>query len=118
MRPVVCLILFLVLVAACAPATTPAPTSTPISLPASPTPRAVMVHASPAPGEFVPTRPPATAMPAATSVDGAPVSFQTLALIQELYEFRYLPDPLFLQANVPVELYAVTTASEHINPWR
>jgi len=107
-----------VLLAACAPATTPAPTSTPVSLQPSPTPREVMVHASPAPGEFVPTQPPATAMPAATSLDDPPVGFQTVALIQELYEFRYLPDPLFLQANVPVELYAVTTAREHVNRWQ
>jgi hypothetical protein len=77
-----------------------------------------MLHASPAPGEFVPTQPPATAIPAATALAGPPGTVQTIALIQELYEFRYLPDPLILQADVPVELYAVTTANEHINRWQ
>ena len=118
MRSVEWLMLFLGLLAACAPATTPAPTSTPVSLQASPTPRAVMLHASPAPGESVATLPAATAMPAATSLDGPPVGLQTIALIMELYEFRYLPDPLILQANTPVELYAVTNALEHVNLWQ
>lgn len=118
MKSIVCLTPFLILLAACAPASTPVPTSTPVSLQASPTPRAEMLHASPAPGEFVPTQPPATAIPAATALAGPPSDFQTIAIIQELYEFRYLPDPLILQSNVPVELYAVTTASEHINQWR
>ena len=77
-----------------------------------------MVHASPAPGELVATLPPATAMPAASAVAGPPGDFQTIAIIQELYEFRYLPDPLILQANVPVELYAMTTAGEHVNEWQ
>ena len=105
---------FFVLLAACASTATPPPTSTP----ASPTPMGQMVHASPAPGEVVPTLPPATAMPAAAPREGPPVGSQTIALIQELYEFRYLPDPLILQANVPVELYAMTTAGEHVNEWR
>ncbi|MCZ6529699.1 MAG: hypothetical protein O6949_05110 [Chloroflexi bacterium] len=117
-RFAVCLTPFFVMLAACAPATTPAPTSTPVSLQPSPTPREVMVHASPAPGELVPAQAPATAMPATTALAGPPGDFQTLALIQELYEFRYLPDPLILQANVPVELYAVTTAAEHVNQWQ
>jgi len=76
-----------------------------------------MVHASPAPGEFVATLPAATAMPAATALAGPPGDLQTVALIMELYEFRYLPDPLILQANLPVELYAVTNAREHVNRW-
>jgi len=105
---------FFVLLAACASTATPPPTSTP----ASPTPMGQMVHASPAPGESVATLPPATAMPAAAPREGPPLGFQTIALIQELYEFRYLPDPLILQANVPVELYAMTTAGEHVNEWQ
>ena len=118
MKSVVRLMPLLILLASCAPAATLAPTSTPISPSASPTPRTEMLHASPAPGEIVPTQPPATAIPAATSPAGPPVGFQTIALIQELYEFRYSPDPLILQANVPVELYALTTAIEHVNRWQ
>ena len=109
--------LFLGLLTACAPATTPEPTFTPVPLQASPTPIGQMVHASPAPGEFVATLPAATAMPAATALAGPPGDLQTVALIMELYEFRYLPDPLILQANLPVELYAVTNAREHVNRW-
>ena len=118
MKSAVRLTPFLILLAACAPTATLAPTSAPIPNPSSPTPITEMLHASPAPGEFVPTRPPATAIPAATALAGPPGDFQTIALIQELYEFRYWPDPLILQADVPVELYAVTTASEHINIWQ
>lgn len=113
MRPITRLTLFLVLLAACAPAT-----YTPISSPLSPTPRRGMVHASPAPGEVVPTLPPATAIPATTPPASPAAELQTVALIQELYEFRYWPDPLIVQANVLLELYAVTTAREHINRWQ
>ena len=97
----------IVLLAACSPVATPPPTLTPAL---SPTSMEQMVQASPAPGEPVATLAPVTAVP---SRDGPPAGSQTVALIMELYEFRYLPDPLILLGGVPVRLYHISVGGDH-----